>query len=172
MVKNNKLKFFLFTDGSANPQTNVGYGAYLLLNENQMDFSISMDDVKTKKFENTNSSRLELETILWALNEFNLNDCKLTIYTDCQNTISLKARRWHFEENDYMSRTNKRIKNYELYREFFKVTDNLDCEFVKVKGHKKKEKKDKIDKIFTFVDMASRAALRKLYPNMHSHNES
>lgn len=158
---NSKPKFFLFTDGSVNPQTNIGYGAYLFLSENQLNFPIPTDGVKTKKFKDTNSSKLELEALLWALSELNLNGCKLTIYTDCQNTIGLKERRERFEKNDYMSRTNKRIKNHELYREFFKVTDRLDCEFVKVKGHKKKENKDEIDKIFTLVDMASRTALRK-----------
>ncbi|MDD5157042.1 RNase H family protein [Sulfurimonas sp.] len=162
---NNKSKFFLFTDGSINPQTHVGYGAYLFLSENQLNLAVSMNDVKIKRFENSNSSKLELETLLWALGEISLDGCKLTIYTDCQNTISLKDRRERFKKNDYMSKTNKRIKNHEIYREFFKAIDAIDCEFVKVKGHKKKENKDKIDKIFTFVDIASRTALRKLYPH-------
>ncbi len=62
-----------------------------------------------------------------------------------------------------MSRTNKRIKNHELYKEFYKITDLLDCDFVKVKGHKKQEAKDEIDKIFTLVDKASRNALREAH---------
>ncbi len=60
-----------------------------------------------------------------------------------------------------MSRSNKRIINHELYKEFYKITDLLDCEFVKVKGHKRQETKDEIDKIFTLVDKASRNALRE-----------
>lgn len=122
---------------------------------------ISKDKIKTKRFENTSSSKLELEALLWAFSEFNGANYKIFVYTDCQNIIGLKTRRERFEKNDYLSRTNKRIKNHELYKAFYKITDLLDCEFVKVKGHKKKETKDEIDKIFTLVDKASRNALRE-----------
>jgi len=56
----------------------------------------------------------------------------------------------------------KKIKNHLLYKSFFGRMDSLDCEFVKLKGHKKESKKSEIDKIFTLVDKASREALRKV----------
>jgi len=37
----------------------------------------------------------------------------------------------------------------------------LDCEFIKVQGHKKSSIKNNIDDIFTLVDQATRNALRK-----------
>ena len=52
------------------------------------------------------------------------------------------------------------IKNHELYKDFFKRLDILDCEFIKVKGHKKTSVKTEIDEIFTLVDRATRKALR------------
>jgi ribonuclease HI len=72
----------------------------------------------------------------------------------------LQARRDRFEQNDYRSKKNRRLKNYELYQEFYRMTDQLDCEFVKVRGHQVSNQKDDIDKLFTLVDRASRSALR------------
>ena len=40
------------------------------------------------------------------------------------------------------------------------MTDQLDCELVKVRGHQASNQKDDIDKLFTLVDRASRNALR------------
>jgi hypothetical protein len=41
------------------------------------------------------------------------------------------------------------------------MTDLYDCDFIKVKGHKKMEDKDVVDRYFTLVDKASREALRE-----------
>ena len=151
----------LFTDGSVNPQAKIGFGAYLLLDEEELTLAeIYKIEVKTKMFSNTSSTKLELEALLWALNEIDLKGCKLIIYTDCQNIIGLQDRRERFETNDYRTGKNTLIKNHELYKEFFKITDAIDCEFIKVKGHKKSDKKNQIDNIFTIVDKTSRDSLR------------
>lgn len=156
-----KHKIFLFTDASVNPQTNIGYGAYIFFKEDKLLFNASAYDIKTKKFENTSSTKIELETLLWSLSEIRPQSCEIIIYTDCQNIIGLKDRREKFEREKYMSRNNKFIRNHELYKEFFNITDLLTCQFVKVKGHKRKDIKSDIDKIFTLVDKASRTALRE-----------
>ncbi|MDA3908518.1 MAG: ribonuclease H [Sulfurimonas sp.] len=153
---------YLFTDGSANPQEKIGFGAYLLLNEDELlSTTLSKDDVVTKRFEDTSSSKLELEAMLWALNEINVKDSKIVIFTDCQNIIGLKGRRDRFEKNNYMTKKNTLIRTHELYKEFYILTDAIECNFVKVKGHKKPEDKNMIDKIFTLVDKAARDALRE-----------
>ncbi len=156
-----KPKIFLFTDGSVNPQSNVGFGGYLLLDESEFSSYELEKKVITKKFDNTSSTKLELETLLWALNEENLNEFKILVYTDCQNIIGLEARRDGFERKNYMTSKAKQIKNHELYREFFKKIDTLDCKFIKLKGHKKGASKNMIDEIFTLVDKATRRALRE-----------
>ena len=83
------------------------------------------------------------------------------VYTDSQNIIGLPGRRDRFEQNDYRTKKNNRIKNYKLYQKFYKKVDQLDCEFVKVRGHKVSTQKDKMDRLFTLVDRASRNALRR-----------
>ncbi len=145
----------LFTDGSVNPQSNIGYGAYLVILDDDV-----VNDIKINRFINTSSTKLELEVLLWALSDIEINGSKITIYTDCQNIIGLHSRRDRLEQNSYKSKKNKYIKNYKLYQEFYRVFDQLDYEFIKVKGHKKSNQKDDIDRLFTMVDRASRDALR------------
>ena len=150
----------LFTDGSVNPQSNIGYGAYLIVPEEELSLDLLKASVKVKRFEQTSSTKLELQTLLWALSDIQALGQRVMVYTDSQNIISLQRRRDQFEKNDYQSKKNKRIKNYKLYQEFYRIIDQLDCEFVKVRGHKVSNQKDGIDRLFTLVDKASRNALR------------
>jgi ribonuclease HI len=154
-------EFMLFTDGSVNPLSKIGYGAYLVVSEHVLSLDSLKNRVKVRRFEHTSSTKLELQTLLWALTDIKAAGSKVIVYTDSQNIMGLNGRRDRFEQNDYRSKKNKRLKNYELYKEFYRITDQLDCEFVKVKGHEISNQKDDIDRFFTLVDRASRKALRK-----------
>ncbi len=151
----------LFTDGSVDTNSNIGVGAYLFVTDSETSIDNLSKQVRLKQFENTSSTKLELETLLWALSEIETTNKKIIVYTDSQNTIGLPGRRERFEQNDYRTKKNERIKNYKLYQEFYRITDVLNCEFVKVRGHQKSHQKDNIQKIFTLVDRASRKALRE-----------
>ena len=149
----------LFTDGSVNTQTGIGYGAYLVITELTSNANLA-HQIKTKKFDNTSSTKLELQTLLWALSDIPNTGQHLIIYTDCQNIITLPQRRDRLEKNNYHSKKHIPLNNAELYRQFFNIIDNLSCEFVKVQGHKKSAQKTNIDKTFSQVDQAARKALR------------
>lgn len=155
----------IFTDGSVNTQLKVGYGAYFVVSELNESIDLFKDTVKVKRFVQTSSTKLELQTLLWALGETvslaNRSDMVLTIYTDSQNIISLPGRRNRLEQNNYFSGKNKRLNNYELYQEFYRLISGLNCKFVKVVGHQASGKKDKTDRLFSLVDRASRRALRE-----------
>ncbi|MDQ7066839.1 MAG: RNase H family protein [Sulfurimonas sp.] len=125
---------YLFTDASVNPQKNFGYGSYLIMDETQLLSDILLTDIKSKRFEDTSSTKLELQTLLWALDEIDTQDTKLIIYTDCQNIIGLNNRREKLEKSNYMSKTNKQIKNHILYKKFYKKMDLMQVEFIKVEG--------------------------------------
>ncbi len=153
-------ELILLTDGSVNTQSNIGYGAYLAVSERGLSLDTLRTRVKVKRFEHTSSTKLELQTLLWALGDIQALGCKVILYTDSQNIMGLQGRRYRFEQTNYRSKKNKRLSNYELYQEFFRIIDHLDCEFVKVRGHQVSNQKDDIDKLFTLVDRASRKALR------------
>lgn len=157
----NKPTLFLFTDASVDPHTKVGYGAYLLLGEFELEAPLEKLKVKVKRFEATNSSKLELETFLWALQKLPTKNSKVIVYTDCQNIINLKDREEKIKKSGYMTKRGTLIKNHMLYEKFYELTDLYECDFIKVKGHKRSEDKDDIDKYFTLVDRAAREALRK-----------
>ena len=153
-------ELLLFTDGSVNTKTKIGYGACLALVDPNLSFDSLKSLVKIKMFENTSSAKLELQTLLWAISENIVEGQKVIVYTDSQNIIGLPGRRERLEKNNYSSKKKTFINNHELYKEFYRLIDRVDCEFVKVKGHMVAEQKEYIDKLFTLVDRSSRNALR------------
>ena len=153
-------ELMLLTDGSVNTQSNIGYGAYLAASEHGLSLDLLRTRVKVRRFEHTTSTKLELQTLLWALNDIQVLGRKVIMYTDSQNILGLQGRRDRFEQNDYRSKKNKRLNNYELYREFYRMIDPLDCKLIKVHGHQVSNQKNDIDRLFTLVDRASRNALR------------
>jgi ribonuclease HI len=168
----------VFTDGSVNTKSKTGYGACLIIPE-QLFTNESFDNsdflkkkVHLKKFKNTSSTRLELQSVLWAISMIReLNDQesslkknktnRVVFYTDSQNILSLKERRERLEKNEYRSKKNRRLKNHDLYQAFFRLTDTFNHKFVKVSGHKVSNEKNMTDKFFSIVDRASRNDLRE-----------
>jgi ribonuclease HI len=152
-------ELILLTDGSVNAQSKIGCGAYLAVSERGLSLDSLRTCVKVRRFEHTSSTKLELQTLLWALSDIQALGRRVIVYTDSQNIMGLQGRRDRFEQNNYRSKRNKRFNNYDLYQEFYKMIDLLDCELVKVRGHQASNHKDDIDKLFTLVDRASRNAL-------------
>lgn len=158
------LDLQLFTDVSVNSQSKLGYGAYLLVSEQNCSVEKLKNQVKTKRFEQTSSTKLELQSLLWALNDITRlaakSDLDLTIYTDCQNIISLPARQAHLEQSQFLTSKNKLLNHYLLYQEFYRLTCAMQCTFIKLVGHQRSGQKQWADRVFSLVDKASRQALR------------
>jgi ribonuclease HI len=156
-----QCELLLFTDGSVNPKLNFGYGAYLAVSETKIRTDDLTQLVMLKRFDETTSVKLELQTMLWALNEVSNFNGKINVYSDSQNILGLAGRRERLEKSNFYSKQNKRINNWELYRDFYLLTDKLNIEIKKVSGHKRTSSKDDIDRLFTIVDRASRNAVRR-----------
>lgn len=154
-------KIKLFIDGSLNPQKKLGYGAYLLVDDETICERKLKEKIVLKRFEETSSTKLEVETFLWAIKSVDLKDYEIIVFTDCQNLIGLESRKEKLQKSEYQNSKGKLIKNHLLYKEFFILIEKYNLKFVKVKGHKKNSLKDDMDKIFNLVDKASRECLRK-----------
>jgi ribonuclease HI len=152
--------YILLTDGSVHTQSNTGYGAYLLILAEECSLSpeAARARIKTQAFTCTSSTKLELQTLLWALSELPDDNEQLTIYTDSQNIINLAQRRAGFEKHDYHSKKGLPLRNAELYQAYFQSTDPLNFELIKVKGHKSARQRNQIDQLFALVDKAARKA--------------
>ncbi|NJO90949.1 MAG: ribonuclease H [Chloroflexia bacterium] len=152
----------LFTDGSVHSESKTGIGGFLLL-EKPYQFSEDFKDkICLKHFENTSSTKLEIQTLLWALSEVNITYYKLTVYTDSQNIISLPGRQKKLEQNGFMTSKNKLHENHLLYKELFNYLNEKNIEFIKIKGHQPKQNKEQEDLLFSLVDKAVRKASRTL----------
>ncbi|NQV32380.1 MAG: ribonuclease H, partial [Phycisphaeraceae bacterium] len=152
------MKLMLFTDGSVNTKLRIGYGAYLAVSEGYESQDSLAKEIRVKRFVDTSSTRLELQTLLWALSVVSAPE--IISYTDSQNIVGLHLRRQKLEENDYYSKNGKLLNNHELYRQFYKATDHLNIKLHQVRGHTPSSRKNNIDKMFSLVDRASRNALR------------
>ncbi|WP_020677515.1 ribonuclease HI [Geopsychrobacter electrodiphilus] len=154
-------ELMLLIDGSMNPQSKTGYGAYLMVTDPDLPLAELRLQVKLRRFTQTSSSRLELQTLIWALGEMPASGCRVRVHTDSQTIIGLAGRRERLEQNGYRSSNNRPLNNALLYQEFYRLTDQLDCEFVQLRGHLTAKLKTPVDRLFTLVDRASRQALRE-----------
>ncbi|MBI5633816.1 MAG: GIY-YIG nuclease family protein, partial [Nitrospirae bacterium] len=158
----------LFTDVSVNPGLRLGIGAYLVMPASlleasgEIDSAELTDQIKVQRFENSSSTKLELQTVLWAIGEQRKAlKGKIRIYSDSQCVSGLLKRRARLvAENFVSSRTTLPLKNAPLYRSFYECHDELDFEVVKVKGHGRVSARDKVHRIFSLVDKSARKALR------------
>ena len=117
---------------------------------------VTLNNVGIQRFEDTSSSKLEMQILLSALKTLQNQHFKIMVYTDSQTIVGLLERRKRLEQTAYRNKQNKLLNHYQLYKEFFGLLDQMDCSFVKVKGHLKTYQKDCIDKCFTIVDRAAR----------------
>ena len=151
-------KMMLFTDGSVSTRTGVGFGAFAAVDKTDASLDDIAGRIQVKRFDCTSSTRLELETLLWALSEICASD--VDVYTDSQNIGSLLKRRAGLERSGYCVKSGRLHQHADLYKEFFDRADRIDFRVIKVSGHCPKSLMSRTDKIFALVDRASRNALR------------
>ncbi len=96
-------ELLLFTDGSVETKAHIGYGAYLALADPGLPLDVARTRVKVRRFAPTSSTRLELQTLLWALAAIGALPLRLTVFTDAQNIVGLPARRARLVAADYHS---------------------------------------------------------------------
>lgn len=165
--------FALFTDVSLNPQLRLGVGACLLVPTSLLQSvpdEIDRADVsarlRTRRFEETSSTKLEVQTVLWALENYRaeFKGCgpgNLQVYTDSQCVAGLPGRRAGLEANDFVAgRTGRLLTNTPLYRAFFAVHDELGFELIKVAGHSRAGSHISAQRIFSYVDKEARRVLK------------
>ena len=99
----------LFVDGSVNPQSNIGYGAYLAVSDRGLGLDALRTLVKVRRFEHTSSTKLELQTLLWALGDIHATGRKVMVYTDSQNILGLQ-----FTLNDLVHASSIRSREYRV----------------------------------------------------------
>lgn len=162
----------LFTDVSVNPQSRLGVGVCLLLpiqflntHCDAIDRAELSSNCFSRRFTDTSSTLLELQTVIWGLSLYKDKVAKplrvdLQLYTDSQSVVGLSRRRESLESNGYHSlRTGLPLANASLYRDFFIISDELGFEVVKIVGHSRASAHDSLKRIFSVVDRCARREL-------------
>lgn len=151
----------IFTDGSSDPVSKIGYGAMLAVDESDLrSLDELRDKVETIRFELCSSSDLEIQVANWAICSLSGTVGEVRLYTDSQTLLRLPERREGLVVSGFRSASGEILRNAELYREFYDEIDRLDIELFKVKGHQPGRDKTRLDRLFSFVDKAARRALR------------
>lgn len=166
-------RFALFTDVSLNPELKAGVGAYLLVpvslieeSPHRIEKSEAARRLVVKRFESTSSTRLEVQTVLWALEGYRnerkvAGPGKLHVYSDSQCVAGLLRRRPVLEGNDFLGhRTHQPLKNGPLYQRFYEFHDELSFEVLKAAGHSRSCSQDPVHRLFSFVDKKVREELK------------
>lgn len=159
----------LFTDVSASPGLKLGVGAYVMVPASFPEASYGVigrpeisGRIKVRRFEGTSSTRLELQTVLWALAENRQGPHgRLTIYSDSQCVSGLLKRKPRLLAAGFLSKkTNQQLANASLYRTFYEFHDELGFHVVKMVGHSQSRTRDTAHRIFSIVDKEARKALK------------
>jgi ribonuclease HI len=164
----------LITDASMDPQLKCGVGGYLFLpaasmdaGHDAIDITTVMENLVVRRFTNTGSTQLEIQTALWALGEYRdtlriSGHGELSLYTDSQCVAGLLRRRPGLEKKEYISGKKKgEMKNASLYRRFYALHDELGFRIVRVAGHSPSSSHDMLQRLFSRVDREARKALRR-----------
>ena len=167
----------IFTDAATSPQTSVAVGAFLSIDErcigNYAEFSMDMlsdvlcDKVVYIEFVSNKSTWSEIKTAIHALDSVlknSLPDCKIEMYTDCQSLCDLLGKRKEkLEKNKFMTRDGKLLHHANLYQELFALTEQLNIQIFKLKGHHPKSHHQTVqERIFTLLDKLTRQRLRSV----------
>ena len=169
VVKALTKDFALFTDASLSPVLKLGVGAYVMIPASFLEASSGVivrpqitARIKVRKFEGTSSTRLELQTVLWALTENRQGlHGSLTIYSDSQCVSGLLKRKPRLLAEGFLSKkTNRQLSNASFYRTFFELHDELGFHVVKVDGHYGSRVHDTIHRTFSFGDKEAWKALK------------
>jgi ribonuclease HI len=167
-------KYSLFTDASLNPMLKIGVGGYLIVPEsliktpsNRINIKELKEMLVLKRFEDTSSTKLEVQTVLWALEEYCIRSAgsdpgRLHMYSDSQCVEGLLQRRARLESNGFHSRGGSRLlKNASLYRQYYEFHDRLQFDVTKVAGHTPSRSRNTIERIFSVIDQKVRKEVKR-----------
>lgn len=132
-------KITIYTDGSSrgNPGPG-GWGAILISGERQKEISGGY------KF--TTNNRMELMSVICALEALKNNGHEITIYSDSQYVVNSVEKGWVF---NWIKKGKKDAKNMDLWLKFVSLYKKNNIKFVWVKGHANNDNNNRCDILAT-----------------------
>jgi len=159
---------YIYCDASFSNKHKFGVAGFIIFKDDvshgNNDFKAAV--IKTVKINEKNNIRTEVKGVILALEMlkegFLEDDFNITLFTDCNTVINLSERRAYLEANHYISKSSGVVlANADVYKEYFKLFDELKPKLIWVKGHMPQKEHDAIQKNFSFIDRLVRSELRR-----------
>ena len=131
----------IYTDGacSGNPGPG-GWGALLMYKGTKKEISGGK--------ENTTNNVMELTAVIEGLKLLKY-PCKVKLYSDSAYVVNSFKQGWIYNwlKNDWKTAGNESVKNQELWKELYGLTQIHKVNFIKVKGHSDNEYNNRCDEL-------------------------
>ena len=139
----------VYTDGAAkgNPGKG-GYGVVMLSGKHRKEIS--------EGFELTTNNRMELLSVIIALENLKKEKSVVTIYSDSKYVVDSVEKKWVFgwEKKNFAKK-----KNPDLWIRFLKIFRKHSVRFIWIKGHSDIKENERCDKLA--VDASESSNLKK-----------
>ena len=131
------MSIIIYTDGSAkgNPGKG-GYGVVMIFGNHRKEIS--------EGFELTTNNRMELLSVIVALENLKKQNIDVVIYSDSKYVVNAVEKKWLFgwEKKNF---SNK--KNSDLWIRFLKIYRKHKVQFVWVRGHSNVKENERCDQL-------------------------
>lgn len=123
----------IYSDGSCHTQFTIGaWAAIILIN----DKKVILSNTENK----TTHNRMELLGVIEAvkyLEENNLADNFIEVYSDSQYVVNLMSRKSRLKQNSFITKKGTPIQNSDLVQKLIQQIETYSLKFTKVKAHQK-----------------------------------
>jgi ribonuclease HI len=145
----------VYTDGSSrgNPGPG-GYGVILMSGHHRKELS--------QGFRKTTNNRMELLSVIVALESLKTPGCHVTIYSDSKYVVDSVEKKWVF---GWEKKNFKDKKNPDLWMRFLDIYENHKVKFVWVKGHADNPLNERCDELAVSAAMGGDLLVDEGYEN-------
>ena len=147
----------IYTDGACSG--NPGPGAYAVI----MKFN-DREKILTEGFRKTTNNRMELLSVIVALEKITTDKYPVEIYSDSKYVIDAITKGWVF---NWVKTNFKGKKNEDLWRRFLEVEKKFNITYHWVKGHNGHPENERCDKIAVDSSKSINLNIDKIYENIN-----
>ncbi|SEL79936.1 ribonuclease HI [Chitinophaga rupis] len=121
----------IYTDGSCNTQNSLGAWVAIILSGEEKT-------VLSGKVQDTTHNRMELYAVIAGISHAARAFRSLRIYSDSQYVTGLMERREKLTAAGFITSKGTEMRNADLVKEFYALSEHIELTFIKVKAHQKK----------------------------------
>lgn len=143
----------IYTDGSArgNPGPG-GYGVVMISGKHRKELA--------QGFRHTTNNRMELLSVIVALETLKIINSEVTIYSDSKYVVEAVEKGWLF---DWEKTNFKKKKNVDLWKRFLKIYNKHNIKFIWIKGHANNPLNETCDKMAVAASFSSNLMIDEEY---------